>query len=320
MNGLATIDSGSTLATREAFDAAALSRFIAFVDTSSERTLKTYGYGVRRFLSFIAARGTAQPTREDVIAFRDELKQAGRKTATVKIYVEAVKLFSAWLASEGLYPNIAEHVKVKEKNATIHKKKALTPAQTAAILDRIDRSTEQGRRDYAIFLLMLTCGLRTIEVVRANVGNMDTLGGHTVLYVHGKGHEAADDIVKIPTLTERAIREYLAARTDGSDKDAPLFTSRSNRNGGQRLTTRTVSGMVKKYLREIGSGDDEKLSAHSLRHTMVTEFLKNGGDIREAQRAARHKRLETTEIYADELDVLANRCSATVEAALLGNR
>lgn len=294
-----------------------LSRFIIFVGSGSERTVKTYRYGVKRFLSFLRDRGVRCPTRDDVLEFRDELRKAGRKTATIKLYIESVKLFSAWLASEELYPDIADRVKIKDTTAAIHKKKALTPAQITAMLEKIEHSTLKGKRDYAMFLLMLNCGLRTIEVIRANVGHLDIIGGRTVLYIHGKGHDEADEIVKVPTLTEGAIRAYLAER-ESVRNDDPLFISISNRNKGSRLTTRTVSGMIKQLLREIGSGDDERLSAHSLRHTMVTEFLNNGGSIREAQQAARHKRLDTTMIYAEELDILANTCSASVEASLIG--
>lgn len=340
-NEIRVIESGSALATsKEVYNDAMLRDFIAFID-ASERTVKTYAFGVRRFLSFLAARGITRPTRDDVVAYKDSLEAEGLKSGSRKIYIESVKLFSAWLSSRGLYPHIAEHVKIKDKKSTIHKKKALTPAQVDDILDRLEaqresgKRSEQTRRDFAIFLLMLTSGLRTIEVIRANVDSLDNLGGETVLYVHGKGRDEADEVVIVDPIVERAIREYLDMRSepiaetveleDESGKKrtrviVPLFTSTAYPNKGGRLTTRTISGMVKKYLVKIGLGKDEKLSAHSLRHTMITEFIKRGGSLHEAQQAARHKRPETTQVYIDELDIISNKCSKTVAAALLGKR
>ena len=63
-----------------------------------------------RFARYVKENGITQPTRADIIAYRDELK-ATLKPATVKAYIVAVRLFFQWTYQEGLYPNIAEHIK-----------------------------------------------------------------------------------------------------------------------------------------------------------------------------------------------------------------
>jgi len=68
-----------------------------------------------------------------------------------------------------------------------HKKDYLTADQVREVLSTVEQNTLQGMRDYAILVLMLTCGLRTIEVSRANIGDLRVLGDNTVLYIQGKG-------------------------------------------------------------------------------------------------------------------------------------
>lgn len=98
---------------------------------------------------------------------------------------------------------------------------------------------------------MVTGGLRTIEVIRANIGDLRTLGENIVLYVQGKGREEKTEYIKIPEPVEKAIRVYLKTREKLDEKE-PLFVSMSNNSKGQRLSTRSISGIVKKYLKQSG--------------------------------------------------------------------
>ena len=73
-----------------------------------------------------------------------------------------------------------------------------------------------------MLILMLTMGLRTIEVSRANVEDIRNSGDSTVLYVQGKGHTEKDAMVRMPSVVEDAIRDYLKARKSSSLTE-PLF-------------------------------------------------------------------------------------------------
>ncbi len=97
---------------------------------------------------------------------------------------------------------------------------------------------------------MLRTGLRDIEVTRANVGDVKPHSGIMVLFVHGKGRSEKDDFVVLANALLADINRYLDARGHCSPAD-PLFASTSNRNKGGRLTTRSVSGIVKQALRNM---------------------------------------------------------------------
>jgi len=286
-------------------------RFIAFVD-AKPRTIETYTRAIRQLFNYFSFKGIRQPQRADIIAFRDELKN-DHKATTVQNYITATRLFFQWTAQEGLYPNIADHI----KGATIskeHKKDYLTSKQVKAILNSIDRETIQGLRDYAILALMITGGLRTIEVSRSNIEDLRAVGDSTALYIQGKGKDEKTEYIKIQPQVEEAIRDYLKA-LGITDQTQPLFTSTSNNSKGERLTTRSISGIVKKRLQEAGYNSD-RLTAHSLRHTAVTLSLLGGNTLQEVQQFARHANITTTQIYAHNLDRAKNKCESTIAKAI----
>ena len=289
--------------------------FLSFLDVK-EKTVDTYRKALKRLFHYFMENRITRPIRSDLIAFRDELK-ATCKASTVKTYLTATRLFFRWLEQEGIYKNIADKIKgAKVEHG--HKKDALTVDQVKDVIDTFKESDDStAKRDYAIFVLMVTCGLRTIEVVRADIEDLRTLGNKTVLYVQGKGKDEKSEYVIITREVEKAIRSYLATRKDATNK-APLFSSTSNNSKGKRLSTRTVSGLVKDSLVKTGL-NSSRLTAHSLRHTAVTLSLLGGSTLQEARQFARHSNIATTEIYAHNLERMANPCEGIVSSSIFKN-
>lgn len=285
--------------------------FIKYLD-ASERTVKTYSGALRQYFKWNREHNITQPRREDVIAFREDLKR-DHKPTTVQNYIIAIRLFFQWTAQEGLYPNIAEHIK-GAKLSREHKKDYLSSSQVKGILESIDQSTEQGRRDYALFVLLVTGGLRDIEAHRANIEDLRTLGDSTVLYLQGKGRTERAEYIKIMPEVEKALRNMLADR-EIIDEKAPLFISLSNNSKGDRMTTRSISGSIKKQFIKAGFNSD-RLTSHSLRHTAVTLALLAGNSLQEVQQFARHSNIATTQIYAHNLDRAKNKCESTIAEAI----
>lgn len=287
--------------------------YINFLDVSAA-SVGTYTRAIRQFINYLSARNITQPTREDIILYRDNLKER-LKATTVQCYITALRLFFTWLEQQGFYPNIAEHIKGAKVDNQQHKKDRLTPAQTREILNGMEKKSTQGARNFAIFRLMVTCGLRDIEVARANIEDLTTRGGNPVLYIQGKGREDKGDFVKLPKETARAIRDYLKHRGNPAASE-PLFISTSNRNKAGRLSTRTISGIIKNTLIKAGYESD-RLTAHSLRHTAVTAAILSGESIVNVKSFARHKRIDTTMVYIHGIDRDANTCAASVENAIM---
>ena len=241
------------------------------------------------------------------------------KPATVAQYLRSVAQFFRWTAANGFYPNIAENIHGPKIRNDAHKKEALTAADvlqieqtislqaerkaqdaTQAAKDpagRFQRATEQGARLYAMYSLAVNAGLRTVEISRANIRDLETINGVSVLYIWGKGHSEPDQKKTLAPEVRAAIDEYLALRTDKPTGAAPLFVSTGNRSGGQRIASTTISKMLKKAMQAAGY-DSERITAHSLRHTAGNIVMELTGDnLFITQTYMRHTDPKTTEIY-----------------------
>lgn len=282
--------------------------YVKYLD-SCPATVETYTKNLKRFFEYTRENNIARPQREDIISFREYLKNKGLKPTTIQNYMTAVKLFFKWASQEGYCENVADHVK-GVKLSRDHKKDSMTSEQAREVISTIDTSSDKGKRDYAIVTLMVSCGLRDIEVQRANIEDLRTVGDSTALYVQGKGREERTEFVKVPAPVERAIRDYLRTRKSYKDTD-PLFVSVSNHGKNDRLTTRSISRLVKDSMIEAGY-DSSRLTAHSLRHTAITLSILSGKRLDEVQQYARHKNLNTTMIYNHAIEASKNTCSDAV--------
>ena len=297
MNELININSTAALTAIDAAEITAelFNRFIAYVNTDSKKTVETYTRALRQFMLYLQANGISKPSRADIIAYNNEMQARGLKPTTRQSYIAAVKVFFKWTKQEGIYPDIAEHLKGAKLDRE-HKRENLTSSQVKQILGSIDRTTTAGLRDYALFLLTVSGGLRTIELERALYGDIGIAGNSTVLHIQGKGHTEKTEYIIIAPQVEAALRAYIKATGGRSDAE-PIFKSTSNNSKGKAISSRTISEILKHIMVNAGF-DSDKLTAHSLRHTAITLVLMgNGGNLAEAQAFSRHENIATLMIY-----------------------
>lgn len=298
--------------------------FISFIDRS-DKTTKTYITNLKQFIAYLKYREISRPTRADVIAYREWLtaahaaikldmataagfsyqtdKKGNRKITqckpnTVKLYLQSVKQFFSWTAAAGLYPNIAANIHAPKVKQDFHRKDALNAAEVNAIEKSIaaKADTEQGKRLLAMYLLSVNAGLRTIELHRANVSDIEVRNGRAVLWIWGKGHAEPDQKKPLAPAVYNVISDYLSSRSDSFTGSSPLFVSTGNRSGGKRIAVTTISKMLKKAMQDAGY-DSDKLTAHSLRHTAGTSVQDITDNIYTTQNYMRHTDPKTTEIY-----------------------
>ena len=312
----------------------------SFVNTQDvfQSSKDTYRRELRVFFNWLRDEDLLDKTqtlqREDILRYRDHLKETKKSTYTVSGYMTVVRKYFEWLESRKVYPNIARSVK-GGKRAKGFKKECLTISQIRNSLNNIDTSTLEGKRDYALFNLLVRTGLRTIEVSRALIGDMSQKSGESVLNIQGKGREDKNDFVLLTPEALTPIMDYLNARQleakkrrerleernkingkegeimavdteeDAHKEDAPLFASISDRNYGEPLSTRSISRIIKNRLIQIGL-NSKRYTAHSLRHTAVTLAIQGGASLQQAQAMARHSSPETTQIYFHNFDRVRN--------------
>jgi len=291
--------------------------FLAEIDIT-ETTKRIYEKNIKNFMTFLYANNIHTPTENDIKNYRAALEEQGKKPRTIQNYMTTVKMFFSYLANKGVYLNVAKFVKTLPKGKASelreHSKDCLTAKNVKTLLKSCKRDTPTQKRDYALLVLCVACGLRTIETVRADVQDLTTSAGDTVLFIQGKGRNEKAEFVKVPEKVEDAIRDYLATRENLKGTD-PLFTSVSNHNANERMTTRSISRIIKNHLVSAGFNSD-RLTAHSLRHTAVTLALLNGNSLEQAQQFARHRNPQTTMIYNHAINAHNNNCAESVASAI----
>ena len=297
MNSL-TVQNTNQLQSMSLVNGAMAEKWISFLD-ASPKTTQTYTRSIAQFVRWCDAHGITRPTAQDIRDFRDELSK-DHKPATVNAYLMSVKQFYKWLDEEGIAPNVAKNVKAVKLDTDTFKKDYLTSSQCKALLSSIDTSTINGKRDLAIVSLMLTTGMRDVEIMRANIEDIKTVGDFTALFYQGKGRSDKTKYKKLAVQVETILRDYLKARGESKPSE-PLFVSTANRNAGERMTTRSISRIVKNRLLAIGLNSD-RVTAHSLRHTCATMNLLNGGTLEETQSLLDHRDINTTLIYVHSLN------------------
>ncbi len=273
-------------------------------------TRDLYARTVSAFFAWVAASGRtiSRLTVADIIAYKEQLQREGKTALTVASYVNSIRRFYVWTEANKIYPNIAADVHAPKRQQEF-KKRPLSVRKVGELLSH--EQANGSARDYAIINLMARTGLRCVEVVRANIGDIVYMGEDNarVLLVQGKGRDEKDDFVILTDAAYFPIRDYLNAERKGEPSTAPLFTSTSNHTGKaenhehdadfapRRLSTRAVSQIAKRGLQAVGL-DDKAFTAHSLRHTVGTNILRAGGSLEQAQMTLRHANPATTEIYA----------------------
>lgn len=271
--------------------------FIASQDVR-ESSRKLYTRTLSQYFVWMEQEGKSLNTltRQDVLEYKDYLQEQSLSSLTISSYITAVRKFYEWAEGEKLYPNIAKGVKTPRRQQAF-KKQHLTDAKSKELLDHFQ---SLSLRDYAIVNLILRTGLRTIEVVRADIEDITFKGERRVLKVWGKGHGEKDDFVVLSDKAYLPIKNYLAAARRGAKAGEPLFTSTSHQNAGGRLTTKTISTICKDGLKAIGL-DGKEFTAHSLRHTTAVAILKHGGQLTDVQSVLRHTSPVTSQIYTESV-------------------
>ena len=161
----------------------------------------------------------------------------------------------------------------------------LTLEQSAALLKAVSGQNE--KRDYAILMLFLNCGIRRSELVGLNLTDVY----EDRIRVVGKGNK--ERIVYFGAACRKAIDAYLVERNQKVLTDnRALFGSRD----GNRISVTAVHRLVKKALLQAGL-DATQFSAHKLRHTAATMMLSGGVDVKTVQEVLGHENLNTTQIY-----------------------
>lgn len=253
----------------------------------------TYEKAAGYYLGFCEARGLDMD-QSSANQFLQDLAARGKASKTIALYLAGVRSLSKFLHLKTGGPDITEGVKAPKTAPGIAREyvRACNLWGLRIVAENNGRHEVERARNYAIYALAIGCGLRTIEISRLNIGDISD----GAIKVWGKGRDFAADVVRLPPKVAAAVNGYITAARAGAGSDDPLFVASMNAGKSGRLSTRTISGVLKRALRIAGL-DSRAYTAHSLRHTAVMSALKAGASIEELQQFARHRNVSTTMVY-----------------------
>jgi site-specific recombinase XerD len=257
----------------------------------AQATVIRYENLARRFLElhWVGDRvGAAALTGTEVVAFL--LRESERvSVGSAKGRVAELRSLLKFLFVRGLTPRLlttAVPPVAGWRDTSIPK--ALPAGRVQLLLDSCDRGDPVQARDYAILMLVARLGLRSIEVARLQLSDVDWRGGRIIL--HGKA--SREDGMPLPADVGRALAEYIADVRPQTALRSVFLSCKAPQRG---IRPDLVSDVTRRACDRAGL---PRVGAHRLRHTLATEMLRHGVKLVDIGQVLRHRDLATTALYA----------------------
>lgn len=276
--------------------------FINYLDVD-DKTLNAYKVGIGAFMSYLNQNNISAPTREHIIEFRDYLR-SNYSSNTCNTYMIAVRSLFKYLEIHNFYKNIAVDIK-GARYSQVPKKQILTQDQAKKIYTNLT-----DKRERCLFSLLISTGLRGIEVSRAKIEDIQIYNSEVVLWVQCKKHSAKDEYVKLSPQVLLDLKEYIGDRKNGY-----IFISTSNNNNNGGMTTTSIRRIIKTIFKRFGL-DNDTFSLHSMRRSSATIMYENGADIHSIQQVLHHVSQNTTVRYINAITRNNNKNEYLVSDAI----
>ena len=248
----------------------------------SPHTVKNYLNTLKHFVVWVNV-PIEEVIHRKVSEYIDYLLEKRLKPKTINCHLGSIRVFYDYLYHE-------EELKVVnpvKKGSTLRLPRPLPRHLRDEEVDALFNAMK-NRRDYAIFKVMLRCGLRVEEVSNLALGDID-FKRRRIYVKNGKGSK--DRVVYISKDTHIAIVEYLRVRPESRVKKVFLVEKGTCR--GKALSVRGIQKRIEYYARKARL----KVSCHYLRHTMATQLLNADAEIESIQDLLGHNWITTTERY-----------------------
>ena len=252
----------------------------------SPNTVASYCSDVEKFLSAIDETDVKKITSKMIIDYLAVSSKVSKRSQARLL--SSLRSYLRWCVMEGLISDNPCDL-VDSPKLGRYLPDVLSEEEVVSIIESVDLSTWQGKRDRAILELLYGCGIRVSEAVDLKISCLYFEEGF--VRVIGKGDK--ERLVPMGEMAADAVNEYLDVRPDpaGTPFDDILFLNRF----GKSLSRQSMFMMVKKQalLADVRAN----ISPHTFRHSFATHLVENGADLRAVQEMLGHENITTTEIY-----------------------
>jgi site-specific recombinase XerD len=248
----------------------------------SPYTVRNYMNTLKHFIMWVDV-PIEQATHKSVLSFIEYLLDKHLQPKTINCYLDGIRDFYDYLITE-------EHIPMINPVKRGYALRLSRPLPRYLRDEEIPRlfSVIHSRRDRAMFMMMLRCGLRVEEVAHLTMAALDLRRSQVFVY-EGKG--AKDRVVYLSNDAYRALVHYLRVRP--SSRAKKLFLVEKGRCKGRPLSVRGIQKRMEAYARKAGV----TVTCHQLRHTMATQLLNADADLVTIQDLLGHTRIKTTQRY-----------------------
>jgi len=258
----------------------------------SAHTVKYYLNILKQFVIWLDV-PLEQTTDKKIDAYIDHLHAKRMQPASINCYLAIIRVFYAYLKFE-------EEIKLTNPVKTGKRLRVPKPLPRALREDQIDRFFEviKSQRDWAMFRLMLRCGLRVEEVANLTLGAID-LKRHRIVVLNGKGGK--DRVVYLSEDAADALDAYLRLRRHSRMKK--VFLVEKGDYKGKPISVRGIQKRIEYYARKAGIS----ACCHRLRHTMATQLLNADAEVETIQDLLGHNWITTTQRYCKVSNIKVQR-------------
>lgn len=251
----------------------------------SPNTVEAYTSDMESFFSQVTVEPAHVSTQDiiDYLSVNDMLSKRSQSRL-----LSSFRSFFDWLVMEGdRKDNPCDPIDSPKLGRYLPE--VLSVEEVTSIIDSVDISKWNGKRDRAVLEILYGCGLRVSEAVGLKISNVYLEEGF--VRVVGKGDK--ERIVPMGEMASEAVKEYLAARPEPASPqyDDILFLNRF----GKAISRVALFSMVKRQA--MAAGVNKEISPHTFRHSFATHLIENGADLRVVQEMLGHESILTTEIY-----------------------
>ena len=193
-----------------------IDEYIDYMDRK-QITKDSYKRILYKYYDYITTLTISNPKRNDVLKYKEYLlKNLG--SASVQKHIVVLRGFYRYCKLNNYYDDITYEVRGMKIQPTF-KRQALSIEDSKRLLQKAKQRAKDvlGKRNYAIVALLLTTGLRSIEIERSDVYDLDIIDGSNVLFIMGKGRDSKDAFVKISNEVYEIIQDYLITRNDSNE-------------------------------------------------------------------------------------------------------
>ncbi|WP_219915030.1 site-specific integrase [Pseudomonas protegens] len=274
-------------------------------------TVRTYGTLAGEFLSFVDTRGRlAECDARTVEAFVATL--SGYQAKTVEQKLCAVRSFLRYAGRQGqVNADVLKAVPPVKSSKHARVPSVWDAADVARILDAIDRGNPSGKRDYAIITLVTRLGLRSIDVKRLQLDDLDWPGNRLWVRQAKTGNR-----IQLPLLKDVgwAIIDYI--RHGRPSIDCRQVFLRHSTPIGPFSDQDHLHQILCKHARmaRVALSDHRRHGMHSLRHTLATRLMEEGTPIEQISDILGHQSVGTTGVYLKTSLGLLRQCALNPDA------